>query len=251
MNLLLFGHRGAAGEAPENTLEGFEYAFMKAGVRCFELDVRLTSDKHLVVMHDADTVRTTGYASKVGDLTLQEIRCLNANRNFADIYPKGSVPALSEVLSLYSSHIHQFQVEIKQDDKEKMELIASMVTAELAAYGISEKTVVTSFEPYALECVSKLNKKQKTGLIASPYTKESLQMAFEIGCFNTCIPIDCENGHEYVSEARRAGLQVTGWLGNLCEDIDKLLSWKVDSITTNFPARIHEYLKTMRVGKVI
>ncbi|PKL11511.1 MAG: glycerophosphodiester phosphodiesterase, partial [Spirochaetae bacterium HGW-Spirochaetae-8] len=75
---MLFGHRGAAGEAPENTLVGFAHAFQVAHVRCFEFDVHLTKDRQLAIIHDASIDRTTNGKGFVADYTLQELKKLDA-----------------------------------------------------------------------------------------------------------------------------------------------------------------------------
>src|SRR5439155_21621382 len=77
--MLLFGHRGARGEAPENTLAGFAHA-RRAGVAAFELDVRPTADGRLAVIHDATVDRTTNATGAVSDFTAADLARLDARR---------------------------------------------------------------------------------------------------------------------------------------------------------------------------
>lgn len=243
MALMLFGHRGAAGEAPENTLVGFEHAYKVAKVRCFELDVHLTKDKKLAVIHDGTLDRTTDGKGPVGSRTMEELRRFNAGVLFPGRFPGSTIPSLDEVLTIYADSVASFQIEIKTDSREVLELVSSMVVDAIRRYRIGEKTVVTSFDRYALECVLKAAPSQKCGLIAMNYTARDLENAIGLGCFNTCIPLTAPDGAELVAAARAKGLQTTGWLGNTPGDVDSLLAWKVDSITSNYPGPMRAYLR--------
>ena len=251
MSLLLFGHRGAAGEAPENTLVGFIHAFEKASVRCFEFDVRLTKDEHLAVIHDPTIDRTTNGTGRVGDYSLVELQKFDAGSP-DEYYPlRPYIPSLEEVLDGYAQSIMNFQIEIKPDSPEIIERVASLTIAAINRYAIAEKTVVTSFDPYALECVHKNSKNQRCGLISFDYTLDVLETAISLDCYNVCIPITTINGKELTEIAHGKGLQTTGWLGNSHEDIDTLLSWGVLSITTNYPTQIRRYLTEVAQVEVL
>ncbi len=251
MSLLLFGHRGAAGEAPENTLAGFAHAYEMALVRCFEFDVRLTKDEHLAVIHDQTIDRTTNGTGKVCDYTLSELQQYDASVLSAHYPKRAYIPSLEEVLNRYARSIINFQIEIKPDASEKIELVASQVISAIDRFDIADKTVVTSFDPYALECIHRHCKNQKCGLISFDYTLDVLETAISLDCYNACIPLTTVNGKELIEIAHGKGLQTTGWLGNSHEDIDTLLSWGVLSITTNYPTRIRRYLTEVAQVEVL
>lgn len=243
MPLLIFGHRGAAGEAPENTLAGFEYAYDKAGVRCFELDVHLTKDGQLAVIHDPLLDRTTDGKGLVGHHTLAELKRFNAGVLFFGEFPDAKIPTLHEVLDEFADKIGFFQIEIKTDTEVVLDRVADLVLQAINTYKIREKTVVTSFDPYAITRIRLTDPTQHCGLIAMEYTEKNLLKAVELGCYNTCIRITTANGKELTAKARSYGLQTTGWLGNSAEDVDTLLSWGVDSITTNYPSTVRTYVQ--------
>lgn len=243
MALMLFGHRGAAGEAPENTLVGFEHAYKVAKVRCFELDVHLTKDNKLAVIHDGVLDRTTDGKGPIGDYSLGELKRFNAGVLFKDRFAGSIIPSLNEVLAIYADSITSFQIEIKTDSREVLQVVSAMVADAIRRYRIQEKTVVTSFDRYALECILKATPSQKCGLIAMNYTTRDLENAISLGCFNTCIPLTALDGAGLVAAARAKGLQTTGWLGNTPRDVDSLLAWNVDSITSNFPSSVRAYLR--------
>ena len=204
MALLLFGHRGAASEAPENTMVGFDHAYKQASVRCFEFDVRLTKDEQLAVIHDATIDRTTDGTGKVIDYTLGQLQRFNASKI---PFIHAAIPSLGEVLDTYSETITQFQIEIKPEVPEIIRKVAKRVVDAIASYRIAEKSVVTSFDPYAIECVHTLDANQRCGLIAFDYTIDVLDTAGALGCYNVCIPITTANGKELVMPARK-GVQI-------------------------------------------
>ena len=95
--LLIIGHRGAAGLRPENTLAGFAYA-VELGVDAVELDVQMSGDQHLVVMHDERVERTTDGTGPVAEMALATLRCLDAGNG-------ERVPTLEEVLDAIPARV--------------------------------------------------------------------------------------------------------------------------------------------------
>lgn len=237
----LFGHRGAAGEAPENTMAGFAYAYA-LGVRCLELDVHLTKDGDLAVIHDDTLDRTTDGKGHVGGYTMDELKGFRASALFADRYPEARIPSLTEVMETYAKKISLFQVEIKTDRPFILDMVCKQVCDTLLAFNAADKAVVTSFDPYAVRTVRKILPKQRCGLISMYYKESDIHLAKDLGCWNTCIPLKTGGSAELVRIARNLGLEVTGWLGNTIPDVDALLEWGVDSITSNFPALVLPYL---------
>src|SRR5688572_27681096 len=112
----LIGHRGLLRDAPENTLATFA-ACIELGVG-FELDVRRTKDGHLIVLHDATVDRTTDGQGKVADLTLDDLRKLDAGRWFDPIFAGQRVPTLEEVFVLLRDRKASVRVamDLKIDD---------------------------------------------------------------------------------------------------------------------------------------
>ena len=240
----LFGHRGAAGEAPENTMTGYEFAYAH-GVRCLELDVHLTRDGDLAVIHDETLDRTTDGKGHVGGYTMGELKDFHAGALFAERYPEARIPSLREVMEGYASKMSLFQVEIKTDRPFILDMVCKQVLDTLGDFDIAGKTIITSFDPYAIKAIRLISSGQKCGLISMSYRESDIHLARELGCWNTCIPLRTGGSRELVRKAQNLGLEVTGWLGNSLSDVDTLLDWGVDSITTNFPSLVLPYL----VGK--
>ena len=241
--LLLFGHRGAMGEVPENTMLGFEYAYQTVGVRCFEMDVHLTKDGKLAVIHDPQLDRTTNGKGPIGQYTLAELQKLHAEAQFKNKFPDARIPSLDEFLGRYAPLMHELQLEIKTDTHEVLQKVAELVVEALNRFQLKDRTVVSSFDQFALQQVLKISPSQRTSFIASEYTARELDIAVNLGCTNTCIPKTAPQGKALVAAAHQKKLLVTGWLGNTPSEVDKLIEWDVDSITTNFPTSIFSHIR--------
>ncbi|MCX7027410.1 MAG: glycerophosphodiester phosphodiesterase family protein [Spirochaetes bacterium] len=239
----LFGHRGAAGEAPENTLAGYRFAW-GLGVRCLELDVHLTRDGELAVIHDEVLDRTTNGKGHVGGYTMAELKGFDAGFLYGGTFPDARIPTLDEVFSEFAAMMRLFQLEIKTDRPFILDIVCKKVGETLLRFGIADKVVVTSFDPYAIRTMKKVLPRQRCGLISMQYRESDLRLAKELGCWNTCIPLKTGGSADLVRKAHALGLEVTGWLGNSTADVDILLEWGTDSITSNYPSIVLPYLKS-------
>ncbi len=237
--MLLFGHRGAKGEAPENTLTGFAYA-RSVGVTAFELDVRLSADQELVVLHDPDVDRTTDGNGPASAFTACALAALDARAAFPTWPEPARIPRLIDVLDAYGTTV-VYQIEIKTDAVEALELVASTLVALIERYGIGERTTVSSFDPEALRIMQRIAPEIPRAYIGRYDGPGFLATALELGCYGACIP-HRTSMKATVDEAHGHGLQVTGWLGNTERDLRLLLDWQVDSITSDHPSLAIPYL---------
>jgi glycerophosphoryl diester phosphodiesterase len=237
---LLFGHRGARGEAPENTLTGFAYA-RSVGVTAFELDVRLSADGELIVIHDPDVDRTTNGHGPVNTFTASELAALDARADFPNWAEPAGVPRLPDVLDAFGDTV-VYQIEIKTDTIEALETVAPKLVALIERYGIGERTAVSSFDPEALRIMQRIAPEIPRAYIGRYDGPGFLATALELGCQSACIPHRTST-KATVDEARAHGLQVTGWLGNTERELRLLLDWRVESITSDYPSRAIPFLR--------
>ena len=159
---LIYGHRGASAYAPENTLEAFRLS-MEMGADGFELDVHLSKDGELVVIHDETLDRTTNGTGLVRDLTLAQLKELDAS-NGKEAYRGAKIPTLEEVFELVRDTHHLVNVEIKTDEcfypgiEEKcLELAARM--------GVEDRVVYSSFNHFTLIKLRQLKPDAKLGML--------------------------------------------------------------------------------------
>ena len=239
MTPILYGHRGAKGEAPENTLTGFAYA-QRLGVTAFELDVRLSADGELMVIHDPTVDRTTTGHGAVSAFTAAELAALDARASFPAWPEPAGVPRLVDVLDAFGA-TQSFQIEIKTAPPEVLEVVAARLVDLIGRYGTAERTEVASFDPAALGIVRRIAPELPRAYIGRYDTPAFLATALSLECAGACIPHKTSS-KATVDEAHAAGLHVTGWLGDTERELRLLLDWAVESITSDYPSVALKYL---------
>jgi glycerophosphoryl diester phosphodiesterase len=235
----LIGHRGARFEAPENTLPGFRYA-LGIGIDSFELDIHLTKDSELVVIHDATVDRTTNGSGAVADLSLEEIQRLDARSNFADWPEPCAVPAFSQVLETLNAASY-IEVEIKTDLPERLDVVVPKAAAMIEAHGMAERTFFTSFDPYALAVAQRIAPAIRRGFIAKWDVDACRIEAERLEVSLAGFPY-ATGSTDLVRWAKAAGILITGWPTNSQESLDKAIEWGVDAICTDAPTEIRRLL---------
>ena len=230
--MIVFGHRGARGEAPENTLAGFGYA-RRLGVDGLELDVRLSADRQLVVIHDETVDRTTDATRPVAQYTADQLSRLDARGSCPEWPERVVVPTLEQVLDAYAD-TPRFEIEIKRDTPARLEEVCARLAAMIARYDLVGRATVSSFDQTALSLVRRLAPDLPRAYIGAYDEPHYLETAVALGCAQVDIPL-ASNSPALVREAQSRGLAVTGWLGNSWSDVRTLVDWGVDHITTDYP----------------
>lgn len=235
----LIGHRGARFEAPENTVAGFRYA-LGIDIDSFELDIHLTKDGELVVIHDATVDRTTNGTGSVSDLTLEEVQRLDARSTFADWPEPCVIPTLGQVLDVINA-VPYVEVEIKTDLPERIDLVVPKAASLLQSYGMTDRAFFTSFDPYALSVAKNEAANIKRGLISRWDTNQCRIDAERLEVSLAGFPY-ATGASELVHWAKSAGVLITGWPTNSQEALDKAFEWEVDAICTDAPTEIRSLL---------
>ena len=205
--MLIVGHRGAGLQAPENTDTGFKAGYA-SGLRAFELDVQLTKDEQLAVIHDSTVDRTTDGTGQVSDMTMAELKELDAGVRYGTSH-KAKILSLSELYWEYKGKA-SFQVEIKKADGSKYAKIAQLIKELVDSTGMTDSTVVISFEPEALRAIREISPEQKMYYLTDLKSEETIGVASELGCVGVSVNwAECLDS--CVSEAIAQGLEVYGW----------------------------------------
>jgi glycerophosphoryl diester phosphodiesterase len=237
--VLVFGHRGARGEAPENTLAGFAYA-LRQGVLALELDVRLSADGDLAVIHDATVDRTTDGTGPVAAFTAAELSRLDARGAHPEWPAPVGVPRLSEALDATAGRA-RLAIEIKTDAPERLERVCAALVERLRGRA-SRRVTVTSFDPAALEIMRRLAPGLPRAYIGAFDTPAFLETALRLECRQADVPV-ARGAPEVVRGAQANGLRVVGWPGNTEDELETLLRWGVDGVTSDFPGRALSFLR--------
>ncbi|MBT2528257.1 glycerophosphodiester phosphodiesterase [Streptomyces sp. ISL-99] len=217
MSFLTIGHRGVMGVEPENTLRSFVRA-EQAGMDAIELDLHLSKDGALVVMHDAEVDRTTDGRGAIADLTLAELRGLDAGQG-------ERVPLFEEVLDTVKSPL---QAEIK-DAAAARALAEVMHRRDLAG-----RVEVSSFHDEAVAEIASLVPGVRTVLIASRYGNDVVDRAEAVGAASLALNIR-RLTLETVERAHAAGLRVIGWVVNTQDHLRLVRALELDGATTDYP----------------
>jgi len=231
--VIVFGHRGGRGEAPENTLAGFAFA-LGLGVDGLELDVRLSADGQLVVIHDETVDRTTDATGPVAAFTADQLALLDARGSCPEWPERVGVPTLEQVLDAYAG-TPRFEIEVKRDTPERLEEVCARLAMIIARYDPGGRATVSSFDPTALNIMRRLAPDLPRAYIGAYDERHYLDTALELGCTQVDIPLSSKSPGT-VREAQARGLAVTGWLGNTTEELRTLGDWRVDHITTDYPS---------------
>lgn len=205
------------GVEPENTLRSF-VAAQRAGLDLIELDLHLSKDGALVVMHDAEVDRTTDGSGPIADKTLAELRALDAGRG-------ERVPVFEEVLEAVPTPL---QAEIK-------DVAAARALAEvMRARDLTARVEVSSFHDEAVAEIARLVPGVRTALIASRYGTDVVDRAVAVGAATVCLNIR-RLTLEIVEHARASGLRIIGWVVNTQDHLRLVRALELDGATTDYP----------------
>ena len=228
---MIYGHRGASGYAPENTLEAFRLS-MEMGADGFELDVHLSRDGELMVIHDPSVNRTTNGTGLVRELTLAQLKELDASCG-KEAYRGAKIPTLGEVFDLIRDTHHLVNVEIKTDDFFYPE-IEEKCLALAREKGVEDRVFYSSFNHYTLMKLRQLKPDVKLGMLFGDIMVRPWEYAAGLSVdylhpmkMNIYVP-------GFAEGAAAAGLGVNMWTINDAETMAQCLKTGV-GIITNYP----------------
>jgi glycerophosphoryl diester phosphodiesterase len=225
--MLKIGHRGAKGHEPENTFISFQKA-LDMQVDGIELDVHLSGDGEIMVIHDESIDRTTNGKGLVNALSLRELKAFRIDGKY-------EIPTLKEVFDLVNQDSF-INIELKsyESTDKVVTLIEKYVTKKGWKY---DRFLISSFDWNALQQVAFLNDKIPIGVL----TETDLDLALAFAKFIRAKSIH-PHFHlltkENTVKLQEKGLQVFPWTINELEDIQKIKTFNVNGIITDFPNRI-------------
>ena len=228
----IVGHRGARGEAPENTAAGFQVA-LEAGVTEIELDVRLSRDGHLIVVHDANVTRTTGERGKAHHYTLSQLEVLDARRNTPGWHSPLGIPSLREVVDLCGPSM-RFQLEVKGADRAILHRLAHQLVDFINQRQMNDRVVVTSSHTGFLRMLGTMTAHIERGYVAEYRYQQPTRRAVALGC-TWLMPRHTLVTPALMRRARRRNLKVSTWTVNDLTRAERMVELGVDGIITDFP----------------
>ncbi len=244
---IVVGHRGFRAKYPENTLVGFR-AVVEAGIEMIELDVCLSKDRHVLVMHDETLDRTTNGRGAVRDTSWEAIRLLDAGSWFDRRFAGEPVPDLEKVFDAIGKRC-VINVEIKPDavePEENTDGIERQVAELIRRHGLLESVVVSSFHPLALKRLAAFPVETRP-LLAVLSGKKTPFDPFEV--LSSVSAFSWHPDHRLidasaVERAHRLGALVLPYTVNDAADIRRLLHMGVDGIITDDPVSVRSWIET-------
>lgn len=228
---LVIAHRGASKEAPENSLAAFILG-VKQGCDMIELDIHLTKDKQIVVIHDHTLERTTNGMGEIANLDYEDIKGYDCGQWFSDQYTGEYVPLLEEVMMKVPASV-QFNVEIKAAEAPGMVSCLIDVLNKTDRIG---STVVSSFHYGCLAELKKQLPEIRIGMLYHPevadFTRFEEESGVEVFSLHPHYPLVTE---AYMETANAAGKTVYPWTADEEADLNRLINLGVAGIITNKP----------------
>jgi glycerophosphoryl diester phosphodiesterase len=248
---LKIGHRGAAAEAPENTLASFDLA-LRQGADGIEFDVQLSSDGVPVVIHDARLNRTTSGSGRVNEHRVRVLRRLDAGSWFNRRYPfrareryaGARIPLLSEVLAWVRARQCLAFIEIKDPTPG----VEAKILREIDRVGVWRLVRVLSFDVPTLQRVRRLNSRICLGLDISRRllaVREAESLRAE-----ALLPHWVIASRRFIRRAHRKSLQVIPWTINFPRHMRRKILDGADGIITNYPARLAEVVSRLERARL-
>ena len=224
--MMIMGHRGAAALEPENTLLSIERA-MEIGVDAVEIDVRLSKDKEMVVIHDSTVDRTTNGTGPVSSYALKEMKKLDAGKG-------ETIPTLDEVIDLIGNQV-MLVIELKEEGTERK------VVELIKRNNLDDNVYVISFWHSLVRAVKEMDSRIKTGILL-------------VGCpVDACIATQTSANalvmkytfvnRKFVEIAHKEGLKVFIWNIDDRHLLKPYVDMRVDGIGSNDPRVLVEYFR--------
>ncbi|MEM0954855.1 MAG: glycerophosphodiester phosphodiesterase [Pseudomonadota bacterium] len=238
--MIVYGHRGARGEAPENTIAGAKHA-VRRGVRHLEIDLRLSADGELVVIHDSSVTRTAGPIPSSRGRGKEMVEALDSRmlakldaRQDGPPWPNKrdtGVPTLSRLVKAVPE-IKHWQLELKSLGRAQNPELAQAVVAWLQTHAIA--AVVTSSSTALLRAVKRALPEQPIGLVA---TKEDIESTLdELGCDYLIAHWKTLNDGRRQRRIQKRGIHISTWTVNDASVVETLYRQGIDSVITDYPS---------------
>lgn len=242
-NILVWAHRGASGIMPENTLPAFAKA-VELGADGVELDIQMSADGEIVVIHDEMVDRTSDGKGWVKDFTLEQLRQLDVSYGHKEL-GHVCIPTMREVFELLKPTELTINIELKTGilDYPGMEEKILILTRE---YGFEDRVIYSSFNHYSILKIQKLDPSAKTaflyadGPIDMPeYGKKHHVNALHPAMYNIRMP-------DFMKKCKEYGLDVNVWTVNNEEYTKLCIQAGVNAIITNYPDLVRRVIQSVK-----
>lgn len=231
---IIFAHRGASAHAPENTLAAFELA-MAQGTDGIELDAKLSADGSVIVIHDPTVDRTTGQHGQVKNMSLVDLRALDAGSFFSSDFKAEKIPLLEEVFESFGKRLF-INVELTNYNTPRDHLVESVCML-VKKFNLQKRVMFSSFYTANLSKARSYLLEVPCGLLSLPGLPGAWarSFGFAFGKYAALHPYLSDVTPQQVQRAHRLKSRVHVWTVNAETDMRRLFGWGVDGIFTDDP----------------
>ena len=239
----VFAHRGWSGKYPENTMLAFEKA-VELGVHGIELDVHLSRDGELVIIHDETVDRTCNGKGFVRDMTVEELKKLDASAGFMGVYGKTEIPTLREYMELVKDLPLVTNIELKTNIFD-YEGLPEKVYDMIKEYGVQDRIIISSFNHFCVMRMKAFAPELKYGFLVDGWIIDAGAYCNKHGvpCYHpgrgNCTP-------ELVKDMKDHGLEINTWTVNREDEVRNLYALGIDGIIGNHPDMTFRVLKELQ-----
>jgi len=231
--MLLIGHRGASGYEPENTLSAFQKAIV---MKCdgIELDVHMSKDHELVVIHDETLERTTSGDGFVSEKELHELQSLDAGGWYGQMHVGSSIPTLESVFQLIPKGL-LINVEIKGKSDEAWTIEKRLLEL-VYKYELLENMLVSSFNHVVVKNIRMMDSEIRIGVLIKEHDDNLIAYIedYELNAYSVHPSLDIVND-KMVKELKNKGYKVFPYTVNEQEQASSFMDMGVDGIFTDYP----------------
>lgn len=231
---IVFAHRGASAHAPENTLAAFELALAQ-NADAIELDVKLSADGQVVVIHDQTVDRTTGSHGRVKDLSLAELKSLDAGSFFSEKFKGEKIPTLAEVFETVGKRTY-VNVELTNYSTPRDQLVETVCML-VKKFGLQNRVMFSSFFGSNLSKARSYLPEVPRGLLAfnGLLGAWARSFGFAFGKYQALHPYLKDVTPQQIQRVHRLSRRVHVWTVNAADDMRRLFHWGADAIFTDDP----------------
>ncbi|RKQ38013.1 glycerophosphodiester phosphodiesterase family protein [Oceanobacillus halophilus] len=228
----IFAHRGASKYAPENTLPAFDLAY-KMKANGIETDVQLTKDNIPIIIHDEKLNRTTNGIGFVNELTLSEIKKLDAGSWFSKKYSNTRLLTLEELLEWIKHKPLYLNIELK-NNKIDYKNLEQMVFDMLENYHLLERTILSTFNPNSVARMKEMNHLTGIAFLTSKRNKNLVDDAKKLGANALHIKYKLLN-QAFVQKCHQENMNVRVYTINKVPSMKRCFDYDCDGIFTDVP----------------
>lgn len=227
-----FAHRGFSGNYPENTMIAFKKA-VEVGADGIELDVQLTKDEEVVIIHDETIDRTTDGRGAVSSYNYEELKKFDASFKFKGEFGINPIPTLREYFEYIKDKDIVTNIELKTGVKEYLG-IEEKVWKLIKEYKLEDKVIISSFNHFSILRMKKIAPNLKYGLLSETWIINAGKYTEEVGvqCYHPYFP---NMTKEIVEEIKSHNIEINTFTVNEEKDIRDMIDKGIDIIIGNYP----------------